>query len=208
MSPPPERGRLLVAAPTLLDPNFFRAVVLLLAYDEDGALGVILNRPTDTPVAEIVPSWALHASPPGVLFSGGPVQPNAAICVGHHRGGLPSPEGSGSGLAGLSELGLGVEEDVFSGYSPLTSALGTVDLHREPGEIPVELAGLRVFKGYSGWGGGQLEEEIEEGAWLVVEGRPEHILTPEPDELWEQVLRQQGGWLAVLARHPVDPSLN
>jgi putative transcriptional regulator len=210
MSPSPHRGCLLVAAPNLVDPNFARTVVLLLACDEEGALGVVLNRPSDTTVAEIVPSWALHASPPGVLFTGGPVQPNAAICVGHHRGD-PPPFDLAKGLpAGLAGFGLRGEdeEEFFTGYSPLTSAIGTVDLHREPEDIPVELAGLRVFKGYAGWGAAQLEEEIEEGAWFVVEGQPGHILTPSPERLWEQVLREQGGWLAVLARHPVDPSLN
>ncbi len=203
MSPPPERGRLLVAAPVLTDPNFFRAVVLLLACDEDGALGVVLNQPSETPVAEVVPNWSLRASPPSVLFVGGPVQPNAAICVGHRVG---EPSRSGPGSLGRSPEEEG--EELCSGYSPLTETLGTLDLQRDPDEIPIELAGLRVFKGYSGWGPGQLEEEIEEGAWFVVEGRPEHILTPDPDGLWQAVLRQQGGWLAALARHPVDPSLN
>lgn len=237
---PPHRGCLLVAAPTLADPNFFRTVVLVLAYDDDGALGVVLNRPSDTPIAEIVPSWALHASAPGVLFSGGPVQPNAAICVGHHvdeglgpdlgiLDDLEIPEtlkaldglggrGGSRNLESKQEDGDGDDEhadedededyDYFGGYSPLTSMIGTVDLHREPEEISVTFAGLRVFKGYSGWGVGQLDEEIEEHAWYVVEGRPEDILTPEPEGLWQHVLKQQGGWLSVIARHPVDPSLN
>jgi putative transcriptional regulator len=86
--------------------------------------------------------------------------------------------------------------------------IGTVDLHREPEDIAVTFAGLRVFKGYSGWGPGQLDEEIEEQAWYVVEGYPADILSSEPEGLWERVLKQQGGWLSVLARHPVDPSLN
>ncbi len=204
MSPPPERGRLLVAAPSLSDPNFFRTVVLLLAHDGGGALGVVLNRPSDIPVAEVVPSWSLHVSPPGVLFAGGPVQPNAAICVGRRVGEASLP---GSPLSGLA-LGGDDGGELFEGYSPLTEALGTVDLQREPEEISVGLAGLRVFQGYAGWGPGQLEEEIEEEAWFVLDGPPEQILTPEPEELWQRVLRQQGGWLAALSRHPVDPSLN
>lgn len=192
---PPKRGRLLVAAPTLEDPNFFRTVVLLLAYDEDGALGVVLNRPSEVPVAEIVPAWAFHASAPGVLFSGGPVQPNAAICVGRPIREPDDAEPSGP-------------ESGDDGYSPLTALLGTVDLHREPHEITVDLVGLRVFKGYAGWGGGQLEAEIEDGAWFVVDGRPDDVLSEQPEALWETVLRREGGWLAVLARHPLDPSLN
>ncbi len=217
---PPERGSLLVAAPTLSDPNFFRTVVLLLACDEDGALGVVLNRPTDTPISDIVPSWAAHASPPGVLFSGGPVQPNAAICVGHHVDGV-DPES----LAAIEQQARRLEDDtddtdgadgeatdeevdLFSGYSPLTETIGTVDLHREPEDVDVTFAGLRVFKGYSGWGPGQLDDEIADRGWFVVDGTPAEILTAEPDDLWERVLRSQGGWLSVLARHPIDPSLN
>lgn len=197
---PPSRGRLLVAAPTLGDPNFHRSVVLVLAYDDDGSLGVVLNRPSETPISEIVPSWALHASPPDVLFTGGPVQPNAAICVGHHVGELEDVL-SGAVVEGESGFDAG-------GYSPLTSAIGTVDLHREPEDVAVRFHGLRVFKGYAGWGAGQLDEEIAEGAWFVVDGTPADVLTSEPDTLWERVLRSQGGWMAVLARHPLDPSLN
>lgn len=187
MSAPPERGRLLVATPTLEDPNFDRSVVFLLAADEDGALGVVLNRPSETPVSDIVPHWSLLVSTPPVLFVGGPVQPNAAICVGRHAD--------------------GPTEDV-EGYSHLVADLGTVDLHKEPDEIDVRLEGLRVFSGYSGWGPGQLDEEIEAGAWLVVESEPEDVLSSDPGGLWARVLRRQGGWAAVLARHPADPSLN
>jgi len=189
---PPQRGSLLVAAPALSDPNFFRTVVLVLAYDSDGALGVVLNRPSETAITEVVPSWALHVTPPAVLFSGGPVQPNAAICVGHHVGGI----------------GEQADGDALAGYSPLTASIGTVDLHCEPEEVAVTFAGLRVFKGYAGWGPGQLDAEIADDAWFVVPGSPDEILTPEPERLWERVLRSQGGWLSVLARHPVDPSLN
>jgi putative transcriptional regulator len=220
---PPERGCLLVAAPILSDPNFFRTVVLLLAYDEDGALGVVLNRPSETPIAEIVPSWALHVSPPRVLFSGGPVQPNAAICVGHHLDvidveafgaferksrAFDGEDGSGAEEGGMDDESSEDEPDPFSGYSPLTDTIGTVDLHREPEDIDVTFAGLRVFKGYAGWGPRQLDDEIADRAWFVTDGTPDLILTSEPEGLWERVLRAQGGWLSVLARHPVDPTLN
>ncbi|MGH9297063.1 MAG: YqgE/AlgH family protein [Acidimicrobiales bacterium] len=197
---PPRKGRLLVATPKLDDPNFFRTVVLLLAHDEDGSLGVVINRPGDTPVAEVVPTWAFHASPPGLLFEGGPVHLNAAICVGRHD----APQRGDAPVSGLDP------EDEFDveGYSPLVGGLGTVDLHRDPDDIAVALLGLRVFKGYAGWGGGQLEEEIETGAWFVVEGAAEDVLTEDPSGLWELVLRRQGGWMSVISRHPLDPSLN
>jgi putative transcriptional regulator len=196
VSPPARKGRLLVAAPTLEDPNFARSVVLLLACDDDGALGIVLNRPGTLSVAEIAPSWSAHASAPSVLFLGGPVQPSAAICIGRPR--PPSDDSPGSSPG----------RDPALGYSPLTRLLGTVDLHKEPAELEVELVGLRVFKGYAGWGPGQLEEEVDEHAWVVVEGEPDDVLTSDPSSLWERVLHRQGGWLAVLARHPVDPSLN
>jgi putative transcriptional regulator len=193
----PAKGRLVVASPTLVDPNFHRTVVFLLAADGDGALGVVLNRPSDTSIDEIVPYWGMHASEPPLLFVGGPVQPNAAICVGRTQ----QPDRH-AGAAGGEDAG---ETD---GYSPLVGDLGTVDLNRAPEDIGVSFDGLRVFTGYTGWGPGQLEEEIEAGAWFVVEGRQQDVLCPEPAILWERVLRRQGGWLAVLARHPVDASLN
>jgi putative transcriptional regulator len=187
MPAPPERGRLLVATPTLEDPNFHRSVVFLLAADDDGALGVVLNRPSETPVSEIVPHWSTFVSSPSVLFVGGPVQPNAAICVGRHAAG---------------------PRDEVDGYSHLVADLGTVDLHREPDELEIRLEGLRVFSGYSGWGAGQLEDEIEAGAWLVLESAADDVLCSDPEDLWKRVLERQGGWPAVLARHPADASLN
>jgi putative transcriptional regulator len=200
MSAPPCKGRLVVASPTLEDPNFHRTVVFLLAADDDGALGVVLNRPSDTSIDEVVPHWGFHASEPPVLFVGGPVQPNAAICVGRTQNdGRDHPVVEEPDDDGDSES---------DGFSPLIGDLGTVDLNRAPEEIGIAFTGLRVFTGYSGWGPGQLEEEIEAGAWFVVEGRQTDVLCPEPIGLWERVLRRQGGWLAVLARHPVDASLN
>ena len=199
MSAPPAKGRLVVASPTLEDPNFRRAVVFLLAADDDGALGVVLNRPSETAIEEIVPNWGYHASEPPVLFVGGPVQPNAAICVGRTQDVAREHPSAVEPDAGDAEA---------DGFSPLIGDLGTVDLNRAPEEIGVVFSGLRVFTGYSGWGPGQLEEEIEAGAWFVVEGRQTDVLSAEPAALWERVLRRQGGWLAVLARHPVDASLN
>jgi putative transcriptional regulator len=192
---PPSKGSLLVAAPALEDPNFRRCVVLLLACDEDGALGVVLNRPGTTPVVAVAPTWVDHASPPGVLFTGGPVQQDAAICVGCQL--------EGEELAPADGIPAAVD-----GYAPVTSAFGTIDLHRDPEEVPVSLSGMRVYRGYAGWGSGQLDAEIEAKGWFVVGGYTTDVLTPEPEQLWQRVLERQGGWLSVLARHPLDPSLN
>jgi putative transcriptional regulator len=187
MSAAPAKGSLLVASPTLFDPNFLRSVIFVLAHDEDGTLGVVLNRPSDTPVEEIVPGWGGLAAMPAVMFSGGPVQPNAAICIGRTE--LP-------------------EAAEAAGFFPLHGPLGTVDLHEDPVDVHVPLVEVRVFAGYAGWAPDQLGEEIDVGSWYVFESRQSDVLTHEPENLWSRVLRRQGGWLAVLARYPLDPSAN
>jgi len=183
----PGKGSLLVASPTLADPNFFRSVVFLLAHDDDGTLGVVLNRPSPIPVEEIVPGWASLAALPSVLFTGGPVQPSAAICIGRTE--LP-------------------EAAAEAGFAPLVGLLGTVDLGEDPVDLPVRLAEVRVFTGYAGWGPGQLAEEIELGSWHVLEGHPTDVLSADPERLWSRVLRRQGGWLATLSLYPSDLSSN
>jgi putative transcriptional regulator len=178
------RGRLLVATPTLYDPNFFRTVVLVLEHGDDGALGVVLNRPSETVVGETLPDWSSLTSLPQVVFVGGPVAPEAAI-----------------GLA-QAETG-GVE-----GWAPLFGHLGTVDLGRPPLELPVLVQNLRVFAGHAGWSAGQLDGEVESGGWFVLDAAPDDIFTAEPGGLWAAVLRRQGGRLAMFATAPAHPSLN
>jgi len=178
-------GRLLVATPTLLDPHFLRSVVLLLQHDEaDGALGVVLTRPTGTGVGEVLPAWVEHAADPAVVFGGGPVQPTAAVCLGR----LAAPGGP------------------RGGWAPLPAALlGTVDL--DVGPWP-GLAAVRVFAGYAGWSAQQLEGEVEAGAWWVLDALPGDPFTPRPELLWDQVLRRQGPPLAYAVTYPVDPTRN
>ena len=183
----PGKGSLLVASPTLVDPNFFRSVVFLLAHDEDGSLGVVLNRPSPVPVDEVVPGWSRLAVSPPVLFIGGPVQPGAAICIGRTE--LP-------------------ETAEAAGFAPLLGTLGTVDLHEDPVDVPVALAEVRVVTGYAGWGPRQLAEEIESGSWHVLTAQNHDVLSHDPEGLWRRVLRRQGGWLAVLALYPTDLSSN
>lgn len=183
----PGPGRLLVATPALSDPNFHRAVVLLLDHTDDGVLGVILNRPSDAEVADALPEWASVATDPVRVFLGGPVQPSAALGLAWCPPGLPQDDGGGLRVLGGS--------------------LGTLDLE-EPYAVPVGCRGVRIFAGYSGWGTEQLLEEIAEGAWYVVDALPEDAVTPEPDTLWSRVLRRQPGPLAMVASYPQDPSLN
>jgi putative transcriptional regulator len=179
------KGRLLVATPALGDPNFDRTVVLVLEHNEDGAVGVVLNRPTDTDVGNPLPGWHRLAADPPVVFQGGPVAPTAAICLGR----------SGS-------------TDTAAGFEPLFDALGTVDLSLDPNTVGSTLQAIRVFVGYAGWGEGQLEGEIEAGAWFVVDAHPDDALSAEPDDLWRTVLRRQRGRMAMYANFPSNPALN
>jgi putative transcriptional regulator len=182
-------GRLAVATPLLTDPNFARTVVLLLqSDDEDGALGLVLNRPTGTEVGEVLEAWGPLAGSLPVVFTGGPVQPNAAICLGRARVGAPA-------VASYSNL-----ENV--------PALGTVDLDAEPDEVAGTVTEVRVFAGYAGWSVGQLEAEVDEGAWWILDALPSDAFTEAPDRLWQQVLRRQGPPLAFAAIYPEDPSQN
>lgn len=180
-------GQLLVATPTLKDPNFDRTVVLLVAHETGGALGVVLNRATEVPVADVLGEWGHLAGDPAVLFEGGPVQPESAICLARTR-----PE---------------VRRRV-TGFHQVAGALGTVDLSADPDRLRDSVAGIRVFAGYSGWSPGQLENEISSGSWFVFDALPGDPFVSRPDDLWAMVLRRQGDILAAVAHFPPDVSLN
>jgi len=177
------RARLLVATPELLDPNFHRSVVLVLEHNDDGALGVVLNRPRLVGGAEVVPQWADRLAFPSRLHSGGPVSEDSVI-----------------GLA-LGPAG-GID-----GLSPLLGQLGVVDLHRSPDELP-GVEPVRLFAGYSGWSAGQLDAELVAGGWIVVDAIPEDALSTEPEGLWSVVLARQPGLLGHLSGYPDDLSAN
>ncbi|MGW2655562.1 YqgE/AlgH family protein [Streptomyces sp. NPDC001478] len=178
-------GRLLVATPALADPNFDRAVVLLLDHDEEGSLGVVLNRPTPVGVVDILASWAGLTGEPEVVFQGGPVSLDSALGVAV----IPGDEGP-------------------LGWRRVHGAIGLVDLEAPPELLAAALGSLRIFAGYAGWGPGQLESELSEGAWYVVESEPGDVSSPRPETLWRAVLRRQRSELAMIATYPDDPSLN
>ena len=184
-------GRLLVATPALADPNFDRAVVLLLDHDEEGSLGVVLNRPTPVGVGDVLEPWAQLAGAPQVVFQGGPVSLDSAL-----------------GLAVVPGEARDGEEGEPLGWRRVHGAIGLVDLEAPPELLAAELGSLRIFAGYSGWGPGQLEDELVEGAWYVVESEPGDVSSPAPERLWREVLRRQRNELAMVATYPDDPSLN
>lgn len=182
-------GRLLVATPALADPNFDRAVVLLLDHDTKGSVGVVLNRPTPVDVADILDGWADLAGEPGVVFQGGPVGRDSAL-----------------GVAVLPGAAAGRRAPL--GWRRVHGAIGLVDLEAPPELLARALGPLRIFAGYAGWGPGQLEDELTEGAWYVVESEPGDVSSPAPGRLWREVLRRQRNELAMVATYPDDPSLN
>ncbi len=180
------KGRLLVATPTVGDPNFAGTVVLMLEHsDEEGAMGVVLNRPSDIHVAEHLPGWTDVVVEPPVVFLGGPVNPNTAMCVARVDAQM-----------------------VDGGWSPVVGRVGTVDLSLDPAHAAPGVAEVRIFAGYAGWAPRQLEEEIEDGGWFVVDADPSDALSPVPDDLWRDVLRRQPGTVSLFADYPPDPSMN
>ncbi|GAA4634995.1 YqgE/AlgH family protein [Actinoallomurus vinaceus] len=184
-------GRLLVATPQLVDPNFRRSVVLIVEHEpEGGTLGVVLNRPTEVPVDQVLPPWSELVTGPSVVFQGGPVALDSALALAHVPG---------------TDEPLGWR--ALNG-SPAVARVGLVDLDVPPEIIAPEVVRFRVFAGYAGWGTGQLRSEIEDGAWYVLPAESGDVFAEDPDGLWPAVLRRQGGELAFVATFPEDPSLN
>jgi len=179
------RGRLLVATPLLGDSNFHRTVVFMLEHTEEGALGLVLNRPLEVDLEDALPEWSAYCAAPATVFGGGPVQPEAAFCLARLREPHPS-----------------------EGFTPVLGDLGIVDLGHAPSDVPGEVTASRVFAGYAGWSPAQLEAELAETAWWVVDAEPDDVMTPDPDSLWRRVLRRQRGILSWMSTYPDDPMDN
>lgn len=176
----PLTGRLVVATPALGDGNFANSVVLVIEHSEDGAVGVVLNRPSSVRVDDALPAWSSLAAEPGLVFVGGPVQRESVIAVGRDAGSAP------------------VTQRIMPGVA-------VVDLDRDPVLLGGEVERLRLFVGYAGWSAGQLEGEISSGGWFLVDATPDDVVTDEPDDLWVRVLARQGGVFTTACE---DPSLN
>ncbi len=183
-----EPGSALVAAPALRDPNFCRTVVLVIDHRVSGTLGVVLNRPSDVPVREVLPLWGPHATVPQALYVGGPMEQRAALCV--------------------AALPAGLDAAHTTGVIKVRGSLALVSLDADPDLVAPRLRGLRVFAGYAGWDQGQLAAEMERGDWVVVPALPDDVLAPPGTDLWGRTLRRQGMPLALLATYPLDPMLN
>jgi putative transcriptional regulator len=176
------KGQLLIAGPGLVDPNFRRTVVLVGEHSEDGALGVVLNRASEATVEEAVPELSVLVDSSDQLHIGGPVQPSAIVVLADF-----------------------VEPDRAAAL--VLGSVGFLPSEVEPEELG-ELRQARVFAGYAGWGPGQLDDELDEGSWIVEPALLEDVFTGDPNDLWSQVLRRKGGPFEFLALMPLDPSSN
>ena len=176
------RGKLLIATPALIDPNFARTVVLITEHNEEGAMGIILNRPSEAAVESVVPELTDVAGDEPV-FVGGPVQPEAIVVLAE--------------FSDLSAAAWIVAADV--GFASAEVELDSLGSSVRRG---------RVYAGYAGWGEGQLEAELETDSWFVEAPLPAELFPDEPDSLWSEVLARKGGQYALIARMPADPSLN
>ena len=175
------RGQLLIAGPGLLDPNFFRTVVLIVEHSEEGALGLVLNRASETKVGEAVSELEALLEEDEALYIGGPVQPSSLIVLAEFE------DPDAAALIAFQDVGV---------------------LGGAPSDEPPTIRRGRGFVGHSGWGPGQLESELEQGDWILEPAIRSDAFTATPAELWETVLTRKGGSYALVARMPPDPSVN
>ncbi|MGZ4517841.1 MAG: YqgE/AlgH family protein [Mycobacteriaceae bacterium] len=181
-------GSLLLSSTELVEPTFRRTVIYVIEHNESGSLGVVLNRPSDTAVQNVLPAWAPHAVRPQALFVGGPIKRDSALCLG-----LVKP---------------GVIADEVGGLRQVEGRVVMVDLDAEPDDLAPLLEGVRIFVGYAGWSAGQLDTELASSDWMVLPSLPTDVVMPGRVDLWGRVLRRQPMPLALLATHPVDVDRN
>ena len=175
------QGKLLVSSPALVDPNFRKTVVLIAHHDDDGAMGLVLSRPSDVPAGEAIPALDGIPGAADPVFVGGPVQPDAFVALGDF-------------------------EDVDEAAAPIFGSIGFMPAESEPDELAVRR--VRVFAGYAGWGAGQLEAELAEPSWIVVDAHADDAFADDPEELWRAVVARKGSAYSLLETMPFDPGLN
>jgi putative transcriptional regulator len=176
-------GQLLIASPSLNDPNFWRTVVLVIQHSDEGAFGLVLNRPSDTTVEDSVPTLGHLVAGEEPLFIGGPVQPSSVMVLAEFE------DPGDAALLAFDEVGVLAAE---AGPEQLSAGVRTA----------------RAFAGHAGWGPGQLDAELERDDWILEQARHEDAFTTAPEDLWSVVLTRKGGSYALVARLPPDPSVN
>lgn len=181
-------GSLLIASTSLTGPTFARTVIYVIEHDENGTLGVVLNRMSQAAVFNILPEWSELAASPRAVFIGGPVQTESAVCLGVAKTGID--------VAAQPKL------------HQVRGPVCMVDLDADPGDLEPVLSGVRIFAGYAGWDAGQLDDELAEDSWLIAGSLPSDLLTPATVDVWHEVLRRQEWPLPLLATYPADPRTN
>lgn len=178
-----QAGRLLIAEPLLNDPNFSRSVVFLCEHGDHGSLGFVLNNATELKLDDLLPELL----PTQInIFNGGPVQVNSMHML--HR------------LAAI-DGGLEIVNGVYWGgsYDALKHTVWQIDNNTPD---------IRLFMGYSGWGPGQLEQEMEDGSWIIADANPELLFDTRPEDIWKSAIKSLGKKYSFLANVPIDPQLN
>jgi putative transcriptional regulator len=186
MMAPLGKGVFLVASPALRDPNFRQTVVLLCEHGPEGALGVVVNRPTAMHIAEALPQVPVLEGQKHVLFAGGPVQTNQIMLLYRLD---QVPENSHHIFDGVC---LGGDLSVLERI--LTSSRDN--------------EAFRAYLGYAGWGPGQLEREMETGSWITLPADPAIVFEKDPARIWPDILASLGEPFRRYADMPPDPSLN
>ncbi|MGB8403735.1 MAG: YqgE/AlgH family protein [Mycobacterium sp.] len=181
-------GTVLLANTDLLEPTFRRSVIYIVEHNQDGTLGVVLNRTSETAVYNVLPQWAKLAAKPKTMFIGGPVKRDSALC--------------------LATLRVGVDAGQVPGLRHVQGRIAMVDLDADPELIEHAVEGVRIYAGYSGWSLGQLDGEIERDDWMVLSGLPADVLVEPRVDLWARVLRRQPLPMSLLATHPIDVNRN
>ncbi len=178
------KGQLLLDSGQLRGSFFQRTVVLICQHDAEGAFGLVLNRTTTSKVGDAVVADLPDSLKQFPLYLGGPVQPSALSYL-HSDAFVPDANV-------LPNLSLG----------------HTLDALVELGESFSNSKKIRIFAGYSGWSAGQLEDEMKRKAWLTHPASLELVFDPDPDQLWQKILRSKGGIYRILAQMPEDVSNN
>ncbi|MFZ2172547.1 MAG: YqgE/AlgH family protein [Rhodococcus sp. (in: high G+C Gram-positive bacteria)] len=181
-------GSLLVSSTDLTEPTFRRTVIYVIEHNDAGSLGVIINRPSETAVHDVLAQWAPLAARPAVLYLGGPVKRDSALC--------------------LATLRTGAQIEGVDGLRRVHGRVVMVDLDSDPEIVAPLVEGVRVFAGYSGWTFGQLDSELQRDDWMVISALASDVVAPARVDVWAQVLRRQPLPLALLATHPFELERN
>jgi putative transcriptional regulator len=181
------KGILLIATPALQDPNFRQSVVLLCEHGAEGALGVVINRPTEINITEVLPQIPILEGQRHRVYAGGPVQRNNLLIL--FRLSEEEPQDTHH-----------VVDGVYLG--------GNLQTLERILEQPTNNDSFRAFMGYSGWAPGQLENELQSGSWLTIPPDPTLVFEKDPSSLWAEVLQGMNENYKIYADMPFDPNMN